>query len=330
MNVRNMSIALPVLLVIGLILMLMFIIVGASGTQSAGTSDFALADIPPQYLQLYQKAGADFKTDWWVLAGIGKVETNHGRLDAPGVTSGVNSYGCCAGPMQFAVSQAAGCRVCVGDTWGAYGVDGNGDGKRNVYDPADAIPAAARYTKANGAPGDWRRALRRYNDSSAYYDDVMSWAEQYRQAVNLAPMVGLASPQAVVSNPKVILHNPCQRADILGGRIDPRVVTVFAVIAQQHTVGVSALRCDHSPFTSTGSLSNHGSGRAVDISDIDGEACNGSRVGKCGRLAVQLARLTGALHSTELIYCFDPDGNASGDAFAASDHCDHIHYGFNH
>lgn len=30
-------------------------------------------------------------------------------------------------------------------TWAAHGVDGNGDGKRDVWDPADAIPAAAKY-----------------------------------------------------------------------------------------------------------------------------------------------------------------------------------------
>jgi cell wall-associated NlpC family hydrolase len=30
-------------------------------------------------------------------------------------------------------------------TWETHGIDGNGDGKRNVWDPADAIPAAAGY-----------------------------------------------------------------------------------------------------------------------------------------------------------------------------------------
>ena len=65
-------------------------------------------------------------------------------------------------------------------TWAAYAVDGNQDGRRDVYDPADAIPTAAAYTKANGAPGDWRRALMRYNASDAYYQEVMHWAEQYR------------------------------------------------------------------------------------------------------------------------------------------------------
>ncbi|MGW1557586.1 C40 family peptidase [Streptomyces sp. NPDC002144] len=30
-------------------------------------------------------------------------------------------------------------------TWQAHGIDGNGDGKRDVWDPADAIPSAAAY-----------------------------------------------------------------------------------------------------------------------------------------------------------------------------------------
>ena len=31
----------------------------------------------------------------------------------------------------------------AGNAWATYGTDGNGDGRRDVYDPADAIPAPA-------------------------------------------------------------------------------------------------------------------------------------------------------------------------------------------
>jgi hypothetical protein len=39
------------------------------------------------------------------------------------------------------------------------------------------------------------------------------------------------------------------------------------------------------------------------------------------------------MHSSELIYCFDPDGpdnlGTADDAFADPvDHCDHIHFGY--
>lgn len=53
---------------------------------------------------------------------IGKIESDHGRFTAPGVLSGSDGAGV-AGPMQFGVGGRA------GDTWSAYGVDGDGDGR---------------------------------------------------------------------------------------------------------------------------------------------------------------------------------------------------------
>jgi peptidoglycan DL-endopeptidase CwlO len=78
-----------------------------------------------------------------MLAAIGKVETNHGRLQAPGVTSGANFAGA-AGPMQIGIGGKA------GNTFGAYAVDGDGDGISNVYNPPDAIFTAASYLCRNG------------------------------------------------------------------------------------------------------------------------------------------------------------------------------------
>jgi hypothetical protein len=103
-----------------------------------------------------------------VLAGIGKVESDHGRSSAPGVRSGVNSLGCCAGPMQFNV------RNGPPSTWNRYG-------RGNVYDPRDAIPAAARLLCANGARGgrDVRGAVYAYNHSWAYVDQVLALASSY-------------------------------------------------------------------------------------------------------------------------------------------------------
>jgi hypothetical protein len=152
---------------------------------AAEPTGLALADIPAEYLRLYREAGADYGLDWAVLAGIGKVETDHGRSRLPGVRSGVNSYGCCAGPMQFSI---VGPR---GGTWGAYGVDGDRDGRRDVYDPADAIPGAANYLRASGAPADYRRALFAYNHSAAYGVEVLRWADRYRAAARI-----VATPQS--------------------------------------------------------------------------------------------------------------------------------------
>jgi len=137
----------------------------------ARASAYAKADIPRAYLVLYQSAATGCPgLSWGVLAGIGKVESDHGRSRAPGVLSGVNAFGCCAGPMQFNT------RNGPASTWDHYGRGGN------VYDPADAIPAAARLLCANGARGgrDVRGALYAYNHSAAYGRQVLTLARSYQ------------------------------------------------------------------------------------------------------------------------------------------------------
>jgi membrane-bound lytic murein transglycosylase B len=59
-------------------------------------------------------------------------------------------------------------------TWRAYGLGGN------VHDPHDAILGAANYLHANGAPGNYRRALFRYNPSWLYVDAVLRYASRIR------------------------------------------------------------------------------------------------------------------------------------------------------
>jgi hypothetical protein len=76
----------------------------------------------PAYLAAYERAAARFKLGsegWSILAGIGEVESDHGRSTAAGVSSGQNFLGCCAGPMQIHNGYGAGT-----GTWGAYAVDG--------------------------------------------------------------------------------------------------------------------------------------------------------------------------------------------------------------
>jgi hypothetical protein len=148
----------------------------AQDSSTSSPSALAVADIPPNILPLYLRAGQSRGLDWAYLAAIGKIETDHGRSNAPGVKSGVNAFGCCAGPMQFSVVGPS------GGTWGTYGVDGNHDGQTSVYDPADAIPAAADYLKASGAPGDWDRAIFAYNHAAWYVADVKRQAQMYRDA----------------------------------------------------------------------------------------------------------------------------------------------------
>ena len=112
------------------------------------------ADIPRWYLRLYRAAGRRYDVDWRVLAAIGKNESDHGRSRAPGVKSGRNFADCCSGPMQICTVKSCG-RV-----WQAYAIDADGDGRRSVYDPPDAIYAAAAIVRdLQGVFGRRKRKL---------------------------------------------------------------------------------------------------------------------------------------------------------------------------
>jgi hypothetical protein len=81
--------------------------------------------IPPFLLSIYQAAGVEYGIRWEVLAAINEIETDYGR------NLNVSSAGA-LGWMQFMPA-----------TWKAYGVDANGDRKKDPYNPVDAIFAAA-------------------------------------------------------------------------------------------------------------------------------------------------------------------------------------------
>jgi hypothetical protein len=137
-------------------------------------SQAATTDIPPSYLHLYQRSARRCPgLSWAVLAAIGKVESDHGRARLPGVRSGWNRAGA-AGPMQFGIGVGR-----AGNAWARYGRDFDYDGHRSVYDPGDAIPAAARYLCAHGAPHRLDAALYAYNHSRSYVATVKQLARRY-------------------------------------------------------------------------------------------------------------------------------------------------------
>jgi hypothetical protein len=130
----------------------------------------AVSDIPSNYIALYQESGRRYGLDWPVLAAVGRIESDHGRLTpdcAPNAAGAV-------GPMQFLPATFAEAAKLAGLNDSA-----------NPCDPGDAIPAAAAYLRSRGAPDDWRRALRSYNPSDAYVDLVLAWAARYGHATAL-------------------------------------------------------------------------------------------------------------------------------------------------
>jgi hypothetical protein len=149
----------------------------ASATPALRTpapSRAATADIPAGYLRLYQSAARRCPgLSWAVLAAVGKVESDHGRARLPGVRSGWNHAGA-AGPMQFGIGVGR-----AGNAWARYGADYDHDGRTSVYDPGDAIPAAARYLCDHGAPHHLDQALYAYNPSRAYVTRVNQLAGRY-------------------------------------------------------------------------------------------------------------------------------------------------------
>ena len=56
------------------------IVSSPTGSATSAPSPTAIADIPADYLVRYQDAAARFGVDWAILAAIGKIECDHGRL----------------------------------------------------------------------------------------------------------------------------------------------------------------------------------------------------------------------------------------------------------
>ena len=104
----------------------------------------------------YKAAEAEFGVPWYYLASINLVESRMGRI------RGTSEAGA-QGPMQFLPS-----------TWSQYGAGGD----INSY--KDAIAAAARYLKRNGAPDDMRNAVWNYNHSYLYVDAVLAYGDRMK------------------------------------------------------------------------------------------------------------------------------------------------------
>ncbi len=133
------------------------------GPAPIGVPNFVIDEftIPPFLLPIYQACGTEYGVPWQVLASINRIET------AFGTNLNVSTAGA-LGWMQFMPA-----------SWEAYGVDANNDGRKDPYNPVDAICAAGRYLKAAGAEEDLRTAIFAYNHADWYVDEVILYANQY-------------------------------------------------------------------------------------------------------------------------------------------------------
>jgi hypothetical protein len=133
------------------------------GPAPIGVPNFVINsfEIPPFLLPIYQACGTEYGIPWQVLAAINKIETDFGK------NLNVSSAGA-VGWMQFLPS-----------SWEMYGLDANGDGRKDPYNPVDAICAAAHYLKVAGGQKELYGAILAYNHADWYAQEVLTYARAY-------------------------------------------------------------------------------------------------------------------------------------------------------
>jgi len=185
--------------------------------------------IPASALTAYQRAAAILNQadpacnlDWSLVAGIGRVESDHGRyggnaldeqgkaqpgiyglpLDGSGGTARILDtdggaydndavYDRAVGPMQF-----------IPGTWSMAGVDADQDGVKDPQDIDDAATASAVYLCAGSddlaTDAGKRAAVYRYNHSNEYVELVLSIAATYAGGQYTAVPNGTPSSSTLV------------------------------------------------------------------------------------------------------------------------------------
>ncbi|WP_241488037.1 lytic transglycosylase domain-containing protein [Leucobacter japonicus] len=170
----------------------------ASGVPERALSAYAMAELT----LVQEQPGC--RLGWNMLAGIGTVESDHGRINgsrmlADGTTTpriigvpldgtkflatpdtdggaidGDPEWDRAVGPMQF-----------IPSTWAMFGRDGNGDGRIDIDQIDDAALSAATLLCDPGLDltvgENWIAALDGYNPSASYNNDVADAAEFYAQ-----------------------------------------------------------------------------------------------------------------------------------------------------
>ncbi len=135
-----------------------------------------------------------------------------------------------------------------------------------------------------------------------------------------------ASSASTLGSPNVSLY-PGGRLDVASGSIDVRVLVLMLYVSERHgKVSVTSLISGHGALTTSGQVSLHSYGRAVDIAVVGGTPIFGNQQpgGVTEHVLRSVLLLPAELRPSQLISLFD----FGGPSFAMADHADHIHIGF--
>ena len=170
--------------------------------------------MPPILIPMYQRAAAAYDLGPQgpaILAGINEIETGFGT------NLNVSSAGA-VGWMQF-----------MPETWEGYGVDANGDGVADPFNPEDAIFAAASYLSANGMPADTYGAIFAYNHADWYVSEVLANASCHAAEVGVPSLGADLGPQLQVLK--------CSPAPAWRQRIPHEYMRAFEDAAARYELG---------------------------------------------------------------------------------------------
>jgi hypothetical protein len=134
---------------------------------------------------------------------------------------------------------------------------------------------------------------------------------------------------AVLGDPH-IRFTPAARADVKSGSIDARILEVLLLLAQDHELApVGPLITGHTYFVKgTTRVSNHASGRAVDIIGVDGGPVSPTN-GAARAVVEEALTLPAPLAPDEVGGPWIVQAGARL-SFTNADHQDHIHIGYDH
>ena len=223
----------------------------AAGPQAAPESvvtGLAANGIPNVALNAYRVAAARMASvkgecgiDWSLLAGIGRVESNHGRyggavlgpdgsatpkilgpaLDGGqfafigdsdnGMWDNDSTYDRAMGPMQF-----------IPTTWRSYAIDADENGVTDPFNINDAALAAANYLCVAGGnlrtDGGQRKAVLAYNHSDEYVAEVLALARAYATGMPVADLPIVGNTNGAVPPPTAFYGAPAAPGPAIGAR----------------------------------------------------------------------------------------------------------------